>query len=149
MKNIIQIKEISSLETYAVRHPVLREGRPIEDCRFDGDDLPTTFHLGLFYDNVLVGVASYMKNGLEYFSDEHQYQLRGMSVLKAYQGKQLGDALFKQGETLLKEKNVSLLWFNAREVAVNFYKRNGCEIIGAPFEIKGIGTHYVMFKKIG
>lgn len=148
MTNNILIKEISSLETYTVRHPVLREGRPIEDCRFDRDDLPTTFHLGLFYAGKLVGVASYMKNDHALFSNENQYQLRGMAILKTYQGKQLGDALFKQGETLLKEKNVSLLWFNAREVAVNFYKRNDSEIIGEPFEIKGIGTHYVMFKSI-
>jgi GNAT superfamily N-acetyltransferase len=146
--NTIFIKEISPLETYPVRHTVLREGRPIEDCRFDGDDLPTTFHLGLFYEDILVGVASFMENNHEFFSDEYQYQLRGMAVLKSHQGKQLGDILFQHGEKLLKDKNVSLLWFNAREIAVNFYRRNGSEIIGEPFEIKGIGTHYVMFKKI-
>jgi GNAT superfamily N-acetyltransferase len=148
MNGSIEIKKISSTETYSVRHPVLREGRPIEDCKFEGDDLESTFHLGLFYDNVLVGVASYMKNNLDLFSDEHQYQLRGMAVLKTHQGKQLGDALFKYGEILLKTKNVSLLWFNAREIALNFYKRNSCHIIGQPFEIKGIGTHNVMFKNI-
>ena|SRR5690606_13454124 len=148
MTNSIQIKEISALETYGIRHPVLREGRPIEDCRFDGDDLPTTFHLGLFYEDVLVGVASFMENNHTFFSDEYQYQLRGMAVLKSHQGKQLGDALLNYGEKFLKEKNVTLLWFNAREIAVNFYRRNGSEIIGEPFEIKGIGTHYVMFKKI-
>jgi GNAT superfamily N-acetyltransferase len=148
MNGLIEIKEISSIETYSVRHPVLREGRPIEDCKFEGDDLESTFHLGLFYENILVGVASFMKNNLDLFLDEHQYQLRGMAVLKAYQGKQLGDALFKYGETLLVSKNVTLTWFNAREIAVNFYKRNGCHIIGQPFEIKDIGTHYVMFKKI-
>lgn len=148
MIETILIKEISSLETYAVRHPVLREGRPVEDCHFEGDDLPTTFHLGLFYEDKLVGVASFMENNHDFFSDEYQYQLRGMAVLKSYQGKKLGDALINYGEALLKAKNATILWFNAREVAVNFYKRNGSEIIGEPFEIKGIGTHFVMFKKI-
>src|SRR5690606_20545779 len=100
MTDVIQIKEISSLETYAVRHPVLREGRPIEDCRFDGDDLPTTFHLGLFYKDTLVGEASFMENNHEFFSDEYQYQLRGMAVLKSHQGKQVGDVLLNYGETL-------------------------------------------------
>ena len=97
MTDSIQIKEISSLETYSVRHPVLREGRPIEDCSFDGDDLSTTFHLGLFYEDVLVGVASFMKNNHVLFLDDNQYQLRGMAVLKTYQGKQLGDILFLHG----------------------------------------------------
>ena len=148
MTNLIRVKEITSLETYAVRHPVLREGHAIEDCRFDGDDLSTTFHLGLFYNDVLVGVASFMKNNRDFFSDANQYQLRGMAILKAYQGKNLGNTLFKYGEKLLASKNVTLLWFNAREIAVKFYGKNGCNITGQPFEIKGIGTHYVMFKKL-
>ncbi len=148
MKDNIQIREISPQETYVVRHPVLREGRPIEDCRFDGDELSSTYHLGLFDDNVLVGVASLMKHNHVYFSDTNQYQLRGMAVLKSHQGQKLGDVLFAYAETLLKTKSIPLLWFNAREVAVNFYKRNGAKIVGNPFEIDGIGTHYVMFKNL-
>ena len=40
------IKEIHFQETFEVRHPVLREGRPIETCFFDGDELETTKHFG-------------------------------------------------------------------------------------------------------
>jgi predicted GNAT family N-acyltransferase len=40
------------------------------------------------------------------------------------------------------------LWCNAREKAVKFYQNNGFEIIGEPFEIEKVGTHYVMFKKL-
>ena len=47
---MIQIKEIPSKETYSVRQPVLRKGKPIESCIFEGDDLATTHHFGL-YDN--------------------------------------------------------------------------------------------------
>ncbi len=39
------IREISSQETFKVRHPVLRQGRPLEDCAFTDDDLETTIHL--------------------------------------------------------------------------------------------------------
>jgi len=45
---MIQIKEIPSKETYIVRQPVLRKGKPIESCIFEGDDLETTYHFGLF-----------------------------------------------------------------------------------------------------
>lgn len=36
------IKKIAALETYSVRPPAIRKGKPIESCRFDGDDLETT-----------------------------------------------------------------------------------------------------------
>jgi hypothetical protein len=32
--------------TFSVRHPILRDGKPIEDCHFEGDiyHLPNTFN---------------------------------------------------------------------------------------------------------
>ncbi len=145
---LIHIREIPAIETYTVRHPVLRKNRPVEDCKFDGDNLKNTFHLGLFYDDELIGVASFIKKNHALLTDKYQYQLRGMAVLDAYQGKKLGNILFRYGEELLQKKDITTLWFNARENAVAFYQKNGCTIIGAPFEIEGIGTHYVMFKKL-
>ena len=50
------IKKISAEKTHAIRHPMLRQGRPIEDCVFDGDKDPKTIHLGAFIENKLVGV---------------------------------------------------------------------------------------------
>jgi len=44
-----QLKTITSKETWPVRHPVLRAGRPIEDVYMDGDNTPTTLHLGIYY----------------------------------------------------------------------------------------------------
>ena len=42
------IKKITSTDTFSVRHPVLRSGKPLESCHFDGDILATTSHYGLF-----------------------------------------------------------------------------------------------------
>ena len=143
----IVIKEISALETYLVRHPVLREGRPIEDCRFDHDDDDTTFHLGLYSENNLLGVVTFIKNGYEKLQG-NQYQLRGMAVLKAYQKHGFGKLLINKGEALIKQKQGNLVWCNAREIAVDFYKRNGFSIIGQPFTIPKIGLHYTMYKQL-
>lgn len=71
-----------------------------------------------------------------------------MAVLKAYQGKGLGKLLLVQGEKLLSEKNTKIIWCNAREVAVNFYKKSGYQIIGEPFNITDIGLHYTMYKTV-
>lgn len=141
------IKNISPTETYAVRHPVLRQGKPIETCSFEGDLHPESIHLGLYANNRLVGVASYLKNSHADFSG-NQYQLRGMAVLPEFQQNGFGEMLFKAGEKQLKEKKADILWFNAREIAKNFYLKQHCIVMGEPYEIKGVGMHYLMVKEI-
>ncbi len=143
----LKIKKIKSIETYTVRHLVLREGRPIEDCKFNDDDSPNTFHLGLFIKNDLLGVVTYLKNNLESLSGA-QYQLRGMAVLKDYQKRGFGNLLIKKGEAIIKQEKGTIIWCNVREIAVNFYKKNEFKIIGKPFVIPKIGLHYVMYKTI-
>ncbi len=145
---LIEMKRISAEETYAVRHPVLRAGRPFEDCAFKDDELETTVHLGLFFKSELVGVATFLKNNNALFPEEHQYQLRGMAVLKFYQGYKFGTLLLNYGEQLLIRKKVKRIWFNARESAVRFYERHSYEIIGNAFYIPNVGGHYVMSKNV-
>lgn len=94
----------------------------------------------------MIGVSSFFKNHHPSISKENQYQLRGMAILKEHQGKGIGNIILNYGEKFLKEKNIDIIWCNAREVAINFYKRNGYIIIGEPFTIKDIGLHYVMYK---
>ena len=143
----LKIKKIKSEETYAVRHPVLREGRPLEDCKFDNDDAPNTFHLGLFIQDELLGIVTYVKNDLEELQG-NQYQLRGMAVLKDCQKRGFGNLLIQKGEDFIKQEKGTIIWCNAREIAVSFYKKNGFKIIGKPFVIPKIGLHYAMYKPI-
>jgi ribosomal protein S18 acetylase RimI-like enzyme len=145
-KEDYQIMQICAKETYPVRHPVLRTGKPIETCAFNGDDLPSTMHIGLFYKNTIVGVASFMKTNNNQFSKQLQYQLRGMAILETFQGKGLGKLVLNYGEALLKNKDTELIWCNARTAAVNFYKRRDYKITGTPFNIAEIGEHYTMYK---
>jgi GNAT superfamily N-acetyltransferase len=143
-----RISFINSKDVCIVRQPVLREGKPIESCVFDGDDLEDTYHLGLFIDDKLIAVASFMNNSHVLFLEENQYQLRGMAVLKAYQGKSYGHIILKYGEDFLSAKGITSIWCNAREIAVNFYKKNNYAIKGDPFIIPEIGIHYVMQKHL-
>ncbi len=145
---MIEIKKIDFNTTFSVRHPVLRNGRPIETCFFDGDDLETTTHFGLFFDKNLIGVISIFKNKNSIFSVQNQFQIRGMAVLEDHQGKKLGKKLLDQAEQVIIDQKGNLIWFNARENAVPFYQNSGYEILGDAFEIKEIGIHYLMFKNL-
>ncbi|RTY87536.1 GNAT family N-acetyltransferase [Flavobacterium sp. GT3R68] len=142
------IKEIAASETFSVRHPVLRQGKPIESCRFDNDELPTTHHFGLFINHNLVGAISVFEKRHPLFTDERQFQIRGMAVLEDQQKKGLGESLMKYAEESVKTRNGKLIWFNARITAVGFYQKLGYEITGEAFEITDVGTHYVLFKRM-
>jgi len=144
-----KIKKISSRDTFLVRHPILRVGKPIESCQFDGDDLETTTHFGLFIDKNIIGVLSVFKNNNVIFSSENQFQIRGMAILNNFQRKGFGDELVKHSEEHVKSQFGKLIWFNARESAVPFYEKLGYIKIGEPFSIADIGIHYIMKKEIG
>lgn len=129
-----------------MRHPILRAGKPFESCVFDGDNHETTLHLGIYLKDKLIGVCSFFQNSHNNIPQETQYQIRGMAIIKSFQGKGLGYKILNYGENLLKEKNTRTIWCNAREVALHFYKQNGYQILGDPFPIGDIGLHYVMYK---
>lgn len=145
---MLVIKTISAAATFSVRHPVLRKRKPIESCQFDGDDLATTQHFGLYEGDELQGVISIFDQANPLFKESKQRQIRGMAVLESKQRLGYGKLLVQHCEAQLAGGNANLIWFNARENAVDFYKKMGYTTMGTPFEIKGIGWHYVMFKKI-
>jgi len=142
------IKEISSKETYSVRQPVLRKGKPIESCIFDGDDLESTHHFGLFDNKKLIGIISLFTKINPIFAEKYQAQIRGMAVLETHQKKGFGEALVKHCETYCNENKVDLIWFNARTAAVGFYQKMNYHPQGDAFEIEDVGEHYLMFKKL-
>ena len=142
------IKQITTLETFAVRHPELRAGKAIETCYLEGDNLESTKHFGYFINEKLVGVATLFNENSELFRDNEAYRLRGMAVLKEYQKEGFGKMLIDYCEKISLENKGNLIWFNARIAAVGFYEKLGYKIIGDSFEIGDIGQHYVMFKKL-
>lgn len=144
----MEIKKISSVETYPVRHEVLRKGKPIETCQFKGDDDENTTHFGLFLEDKLVGIISIFKENNNLFPESKQFQIRGMAVLEEFQGKGFGAELVKEAENHSINLNTDLIWFNAREKAVPFYEKLNYKITGDPFLIPDVGIHFVMYKKI-
>ena len=141
------IKQITAEETWPVRHPVLRKGRPLEDVYMEADEKPTTFHVGIFHKNTIIGVASFMEDSKPQFSGK-QHRLRGMAVLPEYRRRGIAELLLNKGEEILKERDCTVLWFNARIVAVSFYKNLGYKTIGPEFDIPLIGSHFLMKKEL-
>jgi GNAT superfamily N-acetyltransferase len=147
LKSTLTIKQISTEETIDVRQPVLRAGRPRKDCYFQGDDLSTTVHFGVYDKNKLAGVATFLEQNHHDMEGTH-LQLRGMAVLDEFKGKGYGKLLLDEGEKLAIQKQKQIVWCNARLIAKPFYEKFGYKIFGKSFEIPIIGTHFVMYKEI-
>ena len=143
---MIQIKRISPQETYAIRKEVLRRNIPLP-YEFNGDLDKSTFHLGVFKEDKLIAVSSYMKSSSKSLLGE-QYQLRGMATLNEFQGFGAGKLMVEEAFSILAKLKVDYLWCNARIIAVKFYEKQGLKTIGDSFEVPFVGEHFVMFKKI-
>lgn len=142
------VKQITAEQTYPVRHAVLRQGKPLDSCRFEGDSLDTAAHFGIFGNDALAGVVSVFKTSNKMFSHKGQFQVRGMAVLPAYRGAGLGERLLKHTEDYVATQHGELIWLNARESAAVFYEKNCYKRTGMPFDIPGIGFHYLMQKSL-
>ena len=140
------IKNITALETFLVRHPVLRTNKPIEKCHFEGDNLESTVHFGIYLKNRIVGVISLFEVKNDLFSHKRQYQIRGMAVLIEYQKQGFGEKLVKHAESYCIHNASNLIWFNARKEAIPFYQKMEYKTIGEFFQIPEIGDHIQMFK---
>jgi ribosomal protein S18 acetylase RimI-like enzyme len=60
--------------------------------------------------------------------DQKSLEIERIYVLKAYQGKKIGQLLYEQAIQIAKEKNANYIWLGVWEEnhrAIQFYKKNG------------------------
>ena len=148
MKAGILIQAIEAASTHVIRHPVLRKGRSLKSCIFEGDELASTLHLGAYLDEKLVGVLSAYEKQHPAFDEKNAYQVRGVAVLETHQTNGIGRLLMRKIEGELGKKKVPLLWLNARLSAVPFYQSIGYKVKGGVFDIPLIGPHYIYYKTL-
>lgn len=140
----MDVRQIESKDTYAIRSEVLRPGRPIKTCHFENDQDDNTIHLGAFKENQLVSIASFYLTNNKSFDEDYQYQLRGMATLEKFRGLGNSSALIRTALPLIQKNHVKLLWCNARISAQKFYEKIGFETIGEIFDIPDVGPHILM-----
>lgn len=145
----MDIKAISSKETLALRHDILRPGKAISACIFDGDDAPKTRHFGAIDKaNTVVGIVSVYCNNPSFIKATDSFQIRAMATSLACRGQGVGNLLLAAAENYAKEENASLIWANARSSAIGFYIKAGYRLASEEFIIDGIGPHYRVTKTL-
>lgn len=113
------LKKINALKTYGIRQQVLWPDKPVEHVMIPGDELAT--HIGLFADDVHVGVISL-------FVDGREMQFRKLAILPTSRGHKGGQALIASCLAIAAQNGASKLWCDARQDAMGFYTKMGFEI---------------------
>ncbi|MHA6246433.1 GNAT family N-acetyltransferase [Pontibacter sp. CAU 1760] len=128
---------------YRLRYETLRQpwNQPEGSERVDDDD--TAIHAMLVDDDgEALGVCRLHLN------TPQEGQLRFMGIRQDQQGKQLGNLLLDYLEARAKALGATSLVLQARENAVNFYRRNGYEVEKETYVLFGTIQHYRMTKQL-
>ena len=134
-------------EILALRHAVLRPGRPLDTARFAGDDEMTTVHVGVFDGTSVVGCASVMWRPLD--DGEDAFQLRGMATAPDRMRQGIGRAVLRYlEEDIARAAGMRVLWCNARTSASGFYAGAGWKLASAVFEVPDVGPHVRMIHRL-
>lgn len=145
----MKIEEILSKQTLALRKEILRPGKDISTCIFEGDDAPDTRHFGAVDEKGrIVGVVSVYCKGHPSLHQESAWQIRAMATSTACRGQGVGSLLLVSAEHYAKRSGASVMWTNARTPAIGFYTKAGYSVISEEFMIEDIGPHYLVMKSL-
>jgi len=135
-RQVFDIREISSNQTWPLRHQVMWPDEPLEYVKLPNDD--AGIHYGLFLGGQLTSVVSL-------FIINQEAQFRKFATLLSEQGLGFGTELlshlFKQVESL----GVKRIWCNARIDKASFYHKFGLKKTAHSF-VKN-GQSYVVMEK--
>lgn len=138
----MEIREYNYLadDAMLVRKTVFIEEQGFKDEFDDIDKIAT--HLVAYDNGKPIAVCRFFR------SDERKSYLLGrLAVIKDYRKKQLGAAMMKKAEELVKAKNGTAIELHAQEQAVGFYEKQGYTVC-SEMEYEEHCPHYWMRKKI-
>lgn len=138
----LRVELIPAQTTFDLRRRVLRGGQPEADVAFPQDALPGSFHLGVFAEgcrdrgaspDAVVAVASFSPESTTHRPGRRAVHLRGMAVTFECQGQGVGRLLFAAAVARLRDDGAEVLWCNARDTALDFYRKLGFAVVGDGF----------------
>jgi GNAT superfamily N-acetyltransferase len=141
--------ELTAEQTHPLRRTVLRNDTPSAVVSFPEDAWPGARHLGVLDDGVLVGVSTWVPRPLATEPEVAAVQLRGMATAQSYQGHGVGSELVAAGCDSASAAGVDLVWANARDTALAFYRRHGFVVAGEGFVDRTTGlAHHVIIRRL-
>ena len=144
-KSLLKTHIIEAPLTYKIRKNVLWPHITNGNYSIDADSQKGTFHLGTFLDEKIISIGTFIKENNTKFNCDSQYRLRAMATDNNYRKISAGKTLFLKAINVLKNKNIELLWCDARIVAIGFYKSVNMQALEDVYNIPNIGLHQTMY----
>jgi GNAT superfamily N-acetyltransferase len=130
-----------------LRRSVLRPHYAV-DALLPGDSLPEAVHLGAFAvdgeDRVLASACLIFPEPCPWLPDVTAWQLRSMATDPAWRGAGAGSQILRAAKQISADAGATVLWCQAREPAIPFYRRNGFAEFGELFDTE-LGPHRRMW----
>ena len=129
-------------EYYRVRWETLRGpwGQPVGSERLEDED--TAIHVMVVDQGRVVGV------GRGHFNSGTEVQFRLMGVVEECRGKGVGTLVLEELERRALEQGAKEAVVQARDYAMDFYKKNGYEVVEKTHLLWGEIQHYRMSKTL-
>lgn len=94
------------------------------------------------------GDGNAIATGRLQFNSDKEGQIRSMAVSESFRGQGIGSKILKFLEVKAKENNFTKIVLDARDLAVNFYIKNGYTINGPSYTLFDVIPHFHMIKNI-
>lgn len=128
------VERVTAADLHAIRKAVLRDGTPSDDVHFPDDDAAHAVHTAIRDEvGAIVASASWFEVESPDAPGEPALQLRGMAVAPSGRRRGLGERLIATGVGLAAERNIAVVWANARDSALDFYCAVGFDVVGDGF----------------
>ena len=165
---LVRISRVSAPDVLDLRAQVLRDGGSLESARYTRDDLPTTVHLAAHdLAGAVVGVVTCQHAArsvrcpapvplsevapgqVQRWPDirEPAWQMRGMAVADRWRSKGVGRLLLNAALRIAQSEGITELWAHARVTALDFYRREGFEVVSGVFHLTW-GPHVVVVRPV-
>lgn len=124
---------VDEAATRELRRRVLRPNLP-PDAPLPGDELTNGVHLGAIADDGTALCTCFVyPDPCPWLPDRTAWHLRQMATDERHRGEGLGAKIVELAVHHVRGQGAELLWCNARETAVGFYRRQGFVVHGEVF----------------
>jgi GNAT superfamily N-acetyltransferase len=121
----MRVEIVDEARTRALRRTVLRPNLP-PDAPLPGDELADAVHLAAGEGDEVVGTCFIYPEPCPWQPERpHAWHLRQMATAEGRRGRGVGAAVLQAALDAARARGGELLWCNARETAVGFYRRHG------------------------
>ena len=130
-----QVIAITAEQAHNLRYRVLRVGTPSSVVEYVEDEYPTTRHLGIELRGQIVAITTWIDQPSPDAADRVGVQLRGMATDPGahVRGRGLGSLLLRSGIVMATDDGADVVWANARDSAMDFYRSHGFQISSDAF----------------